>query len=278
LTATLGNFNSSPRRRGIPAHILERKLGPDAPTHLDIGFGSEAILLLSRDIDTRILIRNVFFNRGYLVLEAADEQHAAVVCRQMQGKIDLIIADASVSQLSSWGQWHQRTPKLLMLFRSAETQIDDDGIAAEVEYLAKPFTADEIIFKVRSVLDSQKHKKKVLIVDDDESLRRMLAALLKAAGYDVVQASNGREVLSRTELLQADVILTEIVMPELEGLQLIQELLQRKPGLNIVAMSGADRAENYLAVARSLGAKATLTKPLHAEELLRIIRCVSHRQ
>ena len=64
---------------------MERKLGPGAPTHLSLAVGSETILLVSRDIDTRILIRNVFFHRGYLVLEAADEQLAALVWRHMQG-------------------------------------------------------------------------------------------------------------------------------------------------------------------------------------------------
>jgi DNA-binding response OmpR family regulator len=257
---------------------LKRKLVPDAPVHLNTASGSETILLLSRDIDTRILIRNVFFSRGYLVLEAADEQHAAVVCSQMRGKVDLIITDAASSQGDGWGQWRQRTPKILMLLDPTDTQSDTGALGAEVEYLKKPFTVEGITLKVRNVLDSHKHKKKVVIVDDDDSLRRMIAALLEAAGYEVTEASNGREVLSRASTLEADVILTEIVMPEVEGLQLIRELLHLNPQVNIIAMSGADRAENYLAVARSLGAKATLTKPLHAEDLLRILRQVSQTQ
>jgi len=256
---------------------LERKLVPETPVQLKAMVGAETILLLSRDIDTRILIRNVFFHRGYLVLEAVDEQHAAAVCSQMRGKVDLIIADASSAHVGRLGQWHQRIPKILMLLDPTEAQ-SGNAKPAEVEYLSKPFTAEEITLKVQSVLDSHKHKKKVVIVDDDESLRRMLAALLTAAGYEVTEASNGREVLCRASMLEADVILTEIVMPEVEGLQLIRELLRLNAQVNIIAMSGADRAENYLDVARSLGAKATLTKPLHAEELLRILCQVSHGQ
>lgn len=67
-------------------------------------------------------------------------------------------------------------------------------------------------------------------------------------------------------------------MPELEGLQLIQKLLQLNPSLRIIAMSGAGRAENYFATAKSLGAKATLRKPLTAGELLQTLHEVSHRQ
>ena len=257
---------------------MKRKSGTGALPHLGFALDSETILLVSQDTDTRILVRNVFFHRGYLVLEAADEQHAAFVWRQMQGKIDLIVVDASPSQIFSWGQWHQRTPKLFILLDPADTRLNTAPTDAETEYLMKPFTAEEIALKVRLVLISRKQQKKVLIVDDDESLRRRLAALLEAAGYEITQASNGREALDRAGTLEADIILTEIVMPEVEGLQLIQELLRLNPSQRIIAMSGAHRAESYLATAKSLGAKATLTKPLPAEKLLRTLHQISHRQ
>jgi DNA-binding response OmpR family regulator len=256
---------------------LEHQRGTGAPAHLSFAAGSETILLVSRDIDSRILIRNTFFHRGYLVLEAADEQQAALVWSQMQCDIDLIIVDASPTQIVSWGQWHQRIPKLFILLDAADAQLDAAPTDAEMEYLTKPLIAEETALKVRLVLNRHKQQKKVLIVDDDESVRRMLAALLEASGYEVAQASNGREALNRADTLEADIILTEIVMPEMEGLQLIQELLQLNPGLRIIAMSGADRAESYLATAKSLGAKATLTKPLTAGELLQTLREVSHR-
>ena len=70
-------------------------------------------------------------------------------------------------------------------------------------------------------------------------------------------------------------VLTELVMQEAEGLQLIQQLLELDPQLKIVAMSGAFRAENYLKVARTLGARATLLKPLTGEALLQTLRDIS---
>jgi len=257
---------------------LERKLGSSAAAHLNVAVDSETILLVSRDTDTRILIRNVFVPRGYLVLEAADEQQAAFVWHQMRGEIDLIIVDASPSQIFGWGRWHQRTPKLFLLLDPADARLDTASTDVEMEYLTKPLTAGAIALEVRFVLNSRKQQKKVLIVDNDESLRRRLAALLEAAGYEITQASNGREALNRAGTLDADIILTEIVMPEVEGLQLIQELLRLNPSQRIITMSGAHRAEGYLATAKSLGAKATLTKPLPAEQLLRTLHQVSHRQ
>jgi len=257
---------------------LERKLGSSAAAHLNVAVDSETILLVSRDTDTRILIRNVFVPRGYLVLEAADEQQAAFVWHQMRGEIDLIIVDASPSQIFGWGRWHQRTPKLFLLLDPADARLDTASTDVEMEYLTKPLTAGGIALKVRFVLNSREQQKKVLIVDNDESLRRRLAALLEAAGYEITQASNGREALNRAGTLDADIILTEIVMPEVEGLQLIQELLRLNPSQRIIAMSGAHRAESYLATAKLLGAKATFTKPLPAEKLLRTFHQVSHRQ
>jgi len=257
---------------------LNSKLGPSAAAHLDVAVDSESILLVSRDIDTRIFIRNVFVPRGYLVLEAADEQQAAFVWHQMRGEIDLIIVDASPSQIFGWGRWHQRTPKLFLLLDPADARLDTASTDVEMEYLTKPLTAGAIALEVRFVLNSRKQQKKVLIVDNDESLRRRLAALLEAAGYEITQASNGREALNRAGTLDAETILTAIVMPEVEGLQLIQELLRLNPSQRIIAMSGAHRAESYLATAKLLGAKATFTKPLPAEKLLRTFHQVSHRQ
>ena len=257
---------------------MNSKLGPSAPAHLNVPVDLESILLVSRDIDTRIFIRNVFVPRGYLVLEAAEEQQAALVWHQMGGEIDLIIVDATPSQIFGWGPWHQSTPKLFILIDPADAQLDTAPTDVEMEYLTKPLTAGVIALKVRLVLDSRKQQKKVLIVDNDESLRRRITALLEAAGYEITQASNGREVLNRGGTLEADIILTEIVMPEVEGLQLIQELLRLNPSQRIIAMSGAHRAESYLATAKSLGAKATLTKPPPAEKLLRTLQQVLHRQ
>ena len=263
----------SPWRRGISAQVLARNTAPDRFAYLNVARGLQTILLLSRDIDSRILIRNAFLNRGCLVLQAVDEQQASFIYSQMRGNIDLVIVDTSSAQMGGLGQWRHCTPKVLMLVDPANEPSDMDVLGPQVQYITKPFTSEDIIAKVQCLFDS--HRKKVLIVDDDESLRHMLAALLEAAGYEVAQASNGREVLTRAGALEADIVLTEIVMPEVEGLQLIRELSERNPGLNIVAMSGSERAESYLAVATSLGAKASLIKPLNAEELLRILRDVN---
>ena len=178
------------------------------------------------------------------------------------------------------GRWHQGTPKLFLLVDPADARLNTDAATdAELGYLTKPLTAGVIALKVRLVLISRKQQKKVLIVDDDESLRRRLRRAARGAGYEITQASNGREALNRAGTLEADIILTEIVMPEVEGLQLIQELLRLNPSQRIIAMSGAHRAESYLATAKSLRVKATLHRNLYPRKSCsRTLHQVSHQQ
>lgn len=123
--------------------------------------------------------------------------------------------------------------------------------------------------------EPSKRKQKILLADDDQYLRRMAAELLRTDGYDVTEVSNGREALAQVRLFKPDIVVTEIVMPEVEGLQLIQEVLQLDPQIKILAVSGTFRAENYLRIARALGARATLLKPLTGDALLKTIREIS---
>ena len=142
---------------------MERKLGSSAAAHLNVAVDSESILLVSRDTDTRILIRNVFVPRGYLVLEAADEQEAAFVWHQMRGDIDLIIVDASPSQIFGWGRWHQRTPKLFLLLDPADARLDTASTDVEMEYLTETAHSwGNRSPKARFVLNSRKQQKKGL--------------------------------------------------------------------------------------------------------------------
>ena len=192
----------------------------------------------------------------------------------MKSEIDLVIVDDSAVQPSTQGEWHLSKlllSRLLILLEGPAAPLESVASDTAVKCLRKPFTAEQIASAVRSVIDSHKQKKKILLVDDDASLRRMLAAALESSGFRVAQASNGREALSSANALEADIILTEIVMPEVEGLQLIQELLKVKPCLKIISMSDLECAEGYLYIARKLGAKGSITKPVHIGELLQLL-------
>ena len=113
---------------------------------------------------------------------------------------------------------------------------------------------------------------RLLLIDDDALLREMLAAALVQAGHTVVQAEDGRQGVNFFRAEPADLVITDLVMPDREGIETIIALHGKWPALPIVAMSGGDtRSSVYLALAAKLGACRTLAKPFATDVLLRAI-------
>jgi CheY-like chemotaxis protein len=114
---------------------------------------------------------------------------------------------------------------------------------------------------------------RILLIDDDDSVRTMLRLTLTQFGHVVTEARNGKEGLDKFADSHADLVITDIVMPEKEGIEVIMELRQRQPELKIIAMSGGGRIGpvDYLRIAGFLGAVKGLTKPFSNEVLLAAI-------
>lgn len=111
---------------------------------------------------------------------------------------------------------------------------------------------------------------RLLLVDDNRELLEIQSEFLREYGFEVVTAENG---IIASELLcdmEFDLIVTDIIMPKKEGMEMISDLRKMRPGLPIIAVSGGGRrgATEYLPMARALGAKATLTKPFSPSALL----------
>ncbi len=115
---------------------------------------------------------------------------------------------------------------------------------------------------------------KILIIDDESQVRTLLKKMLQREGYDVVTASDGHEGVNMFKKDPVDLVLTDIIMPEKEGIEVIQELRQSYPDLPIITMSGGGRnsPESYLSVAKLLGANAVFEKPVEREKLLSAIK------
>lgn len=121
---------------------------------------------------------------------------------------------------------------------------------------------------------------RILLIEDDQPLRQALARLISRQGYDVVEADNGRTALQKVAEQPTDAVITDMIMPEMEGVETIQALRRSHPTAKIIAISGGVRssAEAYLRIARALGAQKILTKPLDPWELLGALQDVlSHR-
>jgi DNA-binding response OmpR family regulator len=110
----------------------------------------------------------------------------------------------------------------------------------------------------------------ILVIDDEPRMRRLIARILVGAGHLVHQADNGKDGIGLFHRVHPVLVITDIVMPDMEGIELIRELRQEAPTIPILAISGR-RPSLYLQLATGLGATAALAKPFGATEFLSVV-------
>ena len=115
---------------------------------------------------------------------------------------------------------------------------------------------------------------RILIIDDEPQIRSMLRLMLERDGYEVVEAPDGIEGIRAYRQKPADLIITDLIMPNKDGIGMIIELQKEFPDVKIIAMSGGglNKPEGYLKGAQKLGADCTLTKPIDREKMLRAVK------
>jgi len=115
---------------------------------------------------------------------------------------------------------------------------------------------------------------RILVVDDEPQMRELLRVALEGRGHTVDQAADGREAFLRLAKHQPDLVITDLVMPDMEGLETIQALRGKFPTLPIIAISGGGRIgpETYLSMASQFGAERTFAKPFRMTELLTAVQ------
>lgn len=110
----------------------------------------------------------------------------------------------------------------------------------------------------------------VLIVEDDKELREMLKMSLQRRGFAVQVAENGKEAISHFKPLLTDLVVTDLIMPEEDGLKVVIKLRELKPTIKIIAISGGGKVGpgSYLNLAKALGADAIYSKPFSIKDLI----------
>jgi DNA-binding response OmpR family regulator len=111
-------------------------------------------------------------------------------------------------------------------------------------------------------------KKYALVIDDEEPVREYVKYCLEKADYNVILCDNGKDGLERFYARRYDVVITDIVMPEKDGIEAIIEMRRMFPPVPILAISGVDSRETLFKIANMFHADATLKKPFTHEELL----------
>ena len=145
-----------------------------------------------------------------------------------------------------------------------------------LNFLPKPFSAAELGEKVKAVLAAAKRQKTILILDDEAGIRDLFHEALQEAGYLTVRCANGRDAVCHLRDQQVDLLLTDLVMPDQEGIETIRQVRRDFPHLKILAISGYGERD-YLKLARALGAHKTLAKPVQLSELSECVRSMIGR-
>ena len=115
--------------------------------------------------------------------------------------------------------------------------------------------------------------KTILIIEDEENIRGLLRKILEKEGYDVIEAPNGEVGTRLYRQHLPDLIITDLIMPEKEGIETIRELRLDYPDAKIIAMSGGGNLdpEQYLQIAEGLGVLKTFSKPFMREEIIEAV-------
>ena len=110
----------------------------------------------------------------------------------------------------------------------------------------------------------------VLVVDDDDQVRKLISLVLQQEGHTVVEASNGKMAIQHIQEAEINLVISDIVMPDMDGLELIRGIRRIHPGIKILAISGAGKEGPglYLNMAEQFGADAILTKPFAPDQLI----------
>ena len=119
---------------------------------------------------------------------------------------------------------------------------------------------------------------RVLVIEDDADLRSLIHSYLEEEGFEVTTAADGREGLQRLRRSPAEVVVTDIFMPNKEGIETVFDLRHEFPDTRIVVMSGGTgvvKGMDYLGLARKLGANKTLAKPFTMKQLADAVREVA---
>ena len=118
------------------------------------------------------------------------------------------------------------------------------------------------------------HVPRILVVDDDPSVSHAIAGLLRHAGYDILEASDGEQAMALLQQNPVDLAIIDIFMPKVDGMELISHLRALMPDVKVISVSGGGTidTEEVLKIARRFGAARTLAKPFESEDLVAAVR------
>ena len=267
--------------------------------------GVGTILLVEDQEIVRQFMCILLEEEGYQVAQAADGAEALRIAADRSLNISLLITDIVMPRMSGAQlarRLEESRPGLRTLFVSGYSWDLEAGThppSAMRAFLPKPYTPEQFCEQVARMFKPagnagtalprtepvmpvhqepepesstvapgfQRQAGTIVVADDDLGVRNFLRTILTSVGYEVLEAKNGKEAMRQVETSEVDLVITDLAMPEQEGIETIQWLHRLKPQLKIIAMSG-QFAGPLLRMAQHLGAQESLAKPIDPDELL----------
>jgi len=263
--------------------VTEREPISEIPIDEDLPTGKERILFVDDEESMVYVGRNRLERLGYQVETKTSPVEALELFRANPDQFDLVITDMTMPQMTGdhlVEEILKIRPDLPTIICTGFSEKIDEEKAKEIgirQYIEKPLNRSDLAKLVRKALNNTKEEQitgHVLVIEDDPQMRIMLKQMIEDKGCDVVEASDGKEGVKLYRANPFDLIVTDIIMPEKEGIETITELKRDFPDVKIIAISGGGQvdAETYLRMAKTLGARYTFAKPVVREELLKAIQ------
>jgi len=124
-------------------------------------------------------------------------------------------------------------------------------------------------------IDNNREAKRILVVDDEDDARKLLKGFLEDEPYSIVEACNGIEMFTKMQELSFDLVILDIVMPEMDGIEVLEKMKERDIDTKVIVTSGGKGefdAEYYLYSAKKFEVCGTLSKPFDADEMISLIK------
>lgn len=244
--------------------------------------GSEHILVVDDEPTIAKMIQHMLERLGYHVTIRTNSMEVLELFRMKSTDFDLVITDMTMPGMTGDKLAEQlmiiRPEIPVMLYTGYNNKISYK-IASEIGikgFAYKPVVKSDLAKTVRKVLDNGPKKQaatRILLIDDEPGFRKLFIKKLAGTEYEIIEAGDGKEGLSLYHKNRPDLVVTDLVMPEKEGIETIIELKKAFPDVKIIAISGGGRnlPDVYLNMAKTLGARQIFTKPVKWSELIKTL-------